>query len=1054
MNADADRDLLFGLLALQIGLVDQAGLLVAFHAWTRDRSRGLADHLVALGQLDADDRAAVAALVQRHLNRHGGDPGRSLDALPSSPPTTDRLAALGDPDLNRTLARVGSAATGPGEEDPFATRLGGDDGGGVGSRFRKLRPHARGGLGVVSVALDAELNREVALKEVQDRHADDPASRARFLLEAEVTGRLEHPGVVPVYSLGRDDAGRPYYAMRFVRGESLKEAIDRFHQLDEAGGRDPGERALAFRSLLGRFVDVCDAVAYAHGRGVIHRDLKPANILLGPYGETLVVDWGLAKVVGRDEPAAGEAEATLRPESLGASSGTLDGTAVGTPAYMSPEQAEGRLEALSPASDVYSLGATLYALLTGRAPFSGGDVGTVLDRVRRGDFPPPRQANRRVPAALEAVCLKAMALRPADRYASARALAGDVDRWLADEPVSVHREPLPVRLARWGRRHRTLVVGAATLTLTAAVGLAVGATLLARANARTREQRDLARRQLARALTAEAKAAAINDFLTKDVLGQASPEVNARGARVTVEQALDQSALKIDTAFVGQPEVEAAVRRTIGQTYYALGLYEKAERHWRRAHEIHSEAHGPGHPDTLSALGDVALALGDQGRLDEAEPRLRRALAGLRNARGPEHPDTLAALNNLAALLAERGRPDEAEPLFREAAAIRARTGGPEHPETLGALGNLVWFLIQKGRLDEAEPLALRVLEARRRVLGPEHPDTLKSTSNLAMILKELGRLSDAERPMRDVLDATRRALGPEHPDTIRALNNLANVYYDQDKLAAAEPLLRESLELRRRHSGPTDTALALGNLAALLEARGKLAEAEPLYRRAIDLHRDALGPEHPAVLTFQNNLALLLRSRGRLDDSEALFRQILEVRLRTRGPEHLETLGSTLGLGIVQRLRGRLVEAEGLLGRVRDGFRSTLPAGHPYHAHALAALGYTLVEAGRPAEAEPLLREALELRLAALPEGHRSTAAAELQLAACLADLGRRDDAEPLLRHALTALGASEGYPSPESFEALDRVIRHDEAHGHPAEARGLRLQALALAFPPEPFA
>src|SRR4029079_10699071 len=228
-----------------------------------------------------------------------------------------------------------------------------------GQRFRILRPHARGGLGAVFVALDSELNREVALKQILDRHADDPDSRARFLLEADVTGRLEHPGVVPVYGLGCDACGRPFYAMRLVKGETLKEAIERFHAA--GGARDPRRWNLELRRLLSRFVAVCDVVAYAHSRGVIHRDLKPANILLGPYGETLVVDWGLAKVVGRGESAApaGAEEATLQPASGSGSSETLPGTALGTPAYMSPEQAEGRLEQVGPLSRGDSLGADI-----------------------------------------------------------------------------------------------------------------------------------------------------------------------------------------------------------------------------------------------------------------------------------------------------------------------------------------------------------------------------------------------------------------------------------------------------------------------------------------------------------------------------------------------------------------------------------------------------------------------------------------------------------------------------------------------------------------------
>ena len=248
--------------------------------------------------------------------------------------------------------------------------------GSVGSRFQILHAHARGGIGVVSVAFDAELQREVALKQIKAESADDPDSRARFLLEAEVTGRLEHPGIVPVYGLGFDDQGRPYYAMRFVRGITLEEAITKFHAADaEPRPRPLRNASLELRQLLGRFVNVCHTMAYAHSRGVLHRDLKPANVLLGPYNETLIVDWGLAKVLGRSQAARRpgrrrrEGREPSRPASriippLGQSSSTdtVAGAAFGTPAFMSPEQAEGQLDRLGPASDIYSLGAVLYTL--------------------------------------------------------------------------------------------------------------------------------------------------------------------------------------------------------------------------------------------------------------------------------------------------------------------------------------------------------------------------------------------------------------------------------------------------------------------------------------------------------------------------------------------------------------------------------------------------------------------------------------------------------------------------------------------------------------------
>ncbi len=475
---ESDRNLLLGILAVQMDFVGRDALIAAMNAWILDKKCPLGEILVDRGDLAPEDRAVLEPMVDRHIARHGGDPEASLAAVQS------RRWADDGPDLVASLTSVHSG--GSTEEDPDRTCTIASPTARSSDRYRKIRDHARGGLGVVYLAHDRELNREVALKEIQDRFADDPAARGRFVLEAEVTGGLEHPGIVPVHGLGRYDDGRPFYAMRFVKGDSLKEAIARFHR------GEGGDRRIELRKLLRRFLDVCNAVAYAHSRGVLHRDLKPSNVLVGRFGETLVVDWGLAKAVGRPESYGDPLEATLRPASSGDGAETLPNSVLGTPGYMSPEQAAGRIDLIGPTSDVYSLGATLYAILTGRAPVEGKEVGAVLQKVQDGDFPPPRAVSPWIPRPLEAICRKAMSRMPEARYESPAALAEDVERWMADEPTSAGGESPAEKLARWGRRHRTAASGVLGLLVATVVALTIATVVVRGERAEVERQKSLA----------------------------------------------------------------------------------------------------------------------------------------------------------------------------------------------------------------------------------------------------------------------------------------------------------------------------------------------------------------------------------------------------------------------------------------------------------------------------------------------------------------------------------------------------------------------------------
>jgi serine/threonine-protein kinase len=584
-------------------------------------------------------------------------------------------------------------------------------------RYVDLRFHARGGLGEVLLATDAELGRRVALKCIQARYVHDSQAVNGFLVEAEVTSRLEHPGIVPVHGRGETQDGRPCYAMRFIEGETLKDAIERFHAAD-APGRSRAERSLALRGLLHRFIALCNTIAYAHNRGILHRDIKPTNVMLGKYGETLVVDWGLAKPFTRDAAARSSGEMTLRPFASGSAEDTQLGDAKGTPAYMSPEQANGSPQHLSPGSDIFSLGAVLYAVLTGRAPYCSDNVMKLVAQARAGVFPAPGQVKKHVPRALEAICLKATAIKPEQRYATASELASDVEAWLADEPITAWHEPWRLRAARWMRRRQAVVVGIGAFLVLAAVSL-TGALLLTEAWHKNQGAKE----------DVEYLLFIIDNFQApvdlpmaeeQPPLDPATRERLRRGARRLLDD-------KQSPALTLGGEV---TYRRLGDLCARHELFEEASGFYARVLDVRRKTLPAHHPDLLEALRRLADTHEQQGNLTDAEELLREHLAGCRRADEPDDRLLRQALFNLARLLERMKRPAEAERHYRECLESERRKLGPAGLETLTTLNRLGDLLEEYHQFEKAislyqewlghlralEPGDGRVLHLRRRL--------------------------------------------------------------------------------------------------------------------------------------------------------------------------------------------------------------------------------------------------------------------------------------------------------------------------------------------------
>lgn len=963
---------------------------------TSSRWRHVRDLFDAALKTDAGKREAFLDEACSDDPQLRADLRSLLEAHQGSGPIDDLAAGFMDPLLSQ-LREGTQVADGPGPGE----RVG---------RFRLVERVASGGMGAVYLAErdDEQLQQRVALKLVRTGlHSDD--LQRRFLTERQILAQLDHPNIARLVDGGVSDAGQPYLAMEYVEGVP----IDRFCD----------DNRMAVDQRLRLFLEVCDAVQFAHQNLVVHRDLKPSNILVTADGSVKLLDFGIAKLL------EGNGEAGVSDTSAGPSG--VDETRTGvrwmTPEYASPEQVRGA--AVTTATDTYALGILLYELLTGHRPYhftsnspqeiervvcdtqpprpsaavaqveeidSGADEPATLtpDEVSAARDTQPKRLQRQLAGDLDVIVLKALRKEPERRYSAAGAFADDIRRHIEGLPVQARPDTFRYRTSKFVRRHRIGVAASAVVVVSLLAGI-VGTAWQAR---RATQQARVAAAERDRAQLEAEKAEQVSSFLI-DLFAVSNPD-QALGREITALELLESGAARIEEELADQPEVQAAMMDVMGRVYNNLGRFEDAEPLLRRGLETRRAQLGPRHPDVAESLTSLASLYVSQARYDEAETLLIEAHDIWLSHYGPDDHQTSAALHNLGGVYHAKGELEKAAELYREAILIRERQDSVDLAELANPIASLGSLVMGMGDLDTADSLHQRALEIRRQTLDPKHPELANSLNSLAVIQYRRGDFAAAEPFFRETIDIWREVYGTDHPRVATGLNNLAAVIEKQGKLEEAEALYLESLEMKRRLVGnmhPT-VARSLNNLGLLLQSKGELAAAEAYFKESLEIRRAVFGNRHPDVANALDNLGALYRDRGDYETAEPLVREGLDMRRELLGPDHPDLVFSETSLATVLQSKEEYVEAADLLS------------------------------------------DALRIQRATLPEGDHRIAETESELGACLTRLGRLDEAEAHLLTAFNSLRSSGNREDEAMRIVIENLIQLYEAAGSPEKASEYR--------------
>jgi serine/threonine protein kinase/tetratricopeptide (TPR) repeat protein len=710
-----------------------------------------------------------------------------------------------------------------------------------------------GGMGVVYEAEEtAPVRRRVALKLVRAALDETRDVLARFDAERRALAVMNHPGIARVLHAGSSETGQPYFAMELVRGLPLTEYCDM--------------RRLNVRDRLQLFVAICEAVQHAHQKGVVHRDLKPSNILVTDeegHPQPKIIDFGIAKALGPQGP-----EVVAK---------TMAGFAMGTVAYMSPEQANSASMDVDTRADIYSLGVMLYELLVGHLPIDPAEVGLhqFLARLMCGDTSPPtpsvglataaalsesiatrrstdaRHLKRALRGDLDWIVMKAMHPDRSHRYETANGMAADIRRHLANEPVIARPPSTRYRLEKFVRRHRVGVITAgvaSVLVLASSVIATVGLVRARRAEQLAAREADAAKE--------------VADFMV-DLFRQSDPSVQRR-QNMTAQAILEQGIRRVSTDLAAQPLLQARLMQTMGSVQTALGKYAEARVLLEDVLRTRERLLGPDDVllgETLTSLGELTR---DRGELDVADEYLARARRIRERALGPLHADVATTLSMTAALRLRQTRIAEAESLYRQVLAVDAVVRTADDPRTLRDMRGLAAVYRVQKRNGEADSLWRATLVRQERSLGMDHPDVGSTLNNLGALAYFDGKYADADAFYARARPILERAYGVEHPLTVSVMNNQAEVLWKLKRYAAAETRFRQALAAKERLYAPEHASIAvsLNGLAGVLRDSNRASEAEPLYKRALAIRE--LGNGSPELAETLRDYAMLLQATNR----------------------------------------------------------------------------------------------------------------------------------------------------------------------------------------------